>query len=196
MNNELPQRDPWDQQSGEPNRWFARFERYRLAGPSRSLLGLFNTERQQRGTKKAKSIPESWAENADKWRWRQRAELWDDHERRQARLAHAQEIEEMNRRHAQESRALQSKGLQGLKSVEPDQLKPTEIVRFCLEAAKLERMALGAPETTAADQAAENGKVPPFFMEDIVALHQQMEAYEHARLNGKSGLPPGSPQEL
>ena len=41
--------EPWEQQPGEPNLWYARFERYRLAGPSRSLLSNLNAERQQRG---------------------------------------------------------------------------------------------------------------------------------------------------
>src|SRR5262245_53691665 len=37
MNDALTPSEPWEQQPEEPNRWYARFERYRLAGPSRSL---------------------------------------------------------------------------------------------------------------------------------------------------------------
>src|SRR5262249_4187322 len=106
---DLPHSAPWDQQPGEPNRWYSRFEQFRLAGPNRSLLGTLNAERAQRGKKKGRSTPHAWAGNAS--RWRERALAWDEHERRQARVAHAQEIEEMNRRHAQEAKVLQSKGL-------------------------------------------------------------------------------------
>ena len=185
---------PWDQQPGEPNRWYARFEQFRLAGPNRSLLGTLNADREQRGKKKARSIPGAWTENASRWRWRERAVAWDKQERRQARVAHAQEIEEMNRRHAQEAKVLQSKGLQALKTVEPGQLRPHDILRFCTESARLERLARGEPVTVA--ESTENGELPPFSMEDIVALRQQMEAYEHERRNGTSTPGPGSPQVL
>ena len=94
--NALTPSEPWEQQPGEPNRWYARFERYRLAGPSRSLLGAVNAERQQRGACQSKSIPQAWAKNARQWRWRERAEAWDEHERLQARAARAHLIEEMN----------------------------------------------------------------------------------------------------
>jgi hypothetical protein len=185
---------PWDQQPGEPNRWYARFEHFRLAGPNRSLLGTSNAEREQRGKRKGRSIPQAWARNASRWRWRERALAWDEHERRQARVAHTQEIEEMNRRHAQEAKVLQSKGLQGLKSVDPGQLRPTDSLRFLVEATKIERAARGEPETIAGS--AENGNLPPLCMEEIVALYQQMETYEHERRHGTSTPAPGSPQEL
>ena len=53
----------------------------------------------------------------------------------------------MNRRHIQEAKALQSKAIQRLKSLDADQLSPSDSFRFCTEATKLERTALGEPET-------------------------------------------------
>jgi hypothetical protein len=53
--------EPWEQQPGESNRWYARFERFRLAGPSRSLLGAVNTARQDGGKGSARSVPQAWA---------------------------------------------------------------------------------------------------------------------------------------
>src|SRR5262245_4447920 len=118
------QAQPWEQQPSEPNRWYARFELYRLAGPSRSLLGAVNTERQQRGAKKTRSVPQAWATNAKCWRWRERAEAWDEFQRHQTRLAHAEELKEMTRRHLQEARALQSAAIQRLKALDPNKLSP------------------------------------------------------------------------
>jgi hypothetical protein len=39
--------EPWEQKLGEPNRWYSRFETFRLAGFNRSLLGVVNADRQQ-----------------------------------------------------------------------------------------------------------------------------------------------------
>src|SRR5262249_12148384 len=104
-----------------------RFETFRLAGPNRSLLGVVNAERQQRGANKAKSTPQAWAKNAKERRWRERAEAWDERQRQVARVTHEKEIEEMNRRHLQEAKALQSKAIQRLKALEQDQLSPADL---------------------------------------------------------------------
>jgi len=70
---------------GEPNRWFARFESYRLAGPRRSLSATWTAEQAEKGRKKRSKVPGSWNEAATGWRWRQRVEAWDEHERQKAR---------------------------------------------------------------------------------------------------------------
>jgi hypothetical protein len=189
--------EPWEQQPGEANRWYARFERYRLAGPTRSLLGILNLERQQRGAKKAKSLPQAWAHNAKHWRWRERAEAWDDQERQQARAAHAAEVKEMNHRHMQEARALQSKAVQRLKALEPEQLSATEVLRFCIESAKLERTALGEPETIGEQRlTGTGGGAVAFTLEDAVRADQELEAWEHERraTPGGGAPPPGTVQ--
>src|SRR5215471_16350471 len=133
MDETLDQPQPWERQPGEPNRWFDRFERYRLAGPSRSLLGILNAERQQKGAARGRSLPQAWARNAKHWRWRQRAAAWDEQQRQHARLAQAQHLEEMNNRHIQEARALQSKALQRLKALDADGLSEAAVLRYLIE---------------------------------------------------------------
>jgi len=140
--------DSWDRQPGELNLWYARFERYRLAGPNRSLLGTLNDERVRRGKKKGRSLPQSWATNVKRWRWQDRASAWDEYERRQARVRHAQAIEEANRRHIQHALALQNKASQRLQAMEPGDLSPMVVLRYIVEGAKLERAALGQPQPT------------------------------------------------
>jgi uncharacterized membrane protein len=147
MPDSAPQLEPWDRQAGEPNLWYARFERYRLAGPSRSLLGTVNAEKGQKGTKRQDWIPGAWSRAAGCWRWRERAEAWDEQERHKARVAHALDVEEMNRRHVQEAQALQNKALLRLKSLDVDNLSAADVLRYLVEATKLERSARGEPET-------------------------------------------------
>jgi len=193
VDNIVPQ--PWEQQPEEPNRWYARFERFRLAGPSRSLLGIVNAERQQRGVRKGKSIPQAWAKNVHKWQWRQRAAAWDEWERQQARAAHAQQIQEMNRRHLQEAQALQSKAIQRLKSLDQEQLSPAEVLRFCTEAAKLERTTLGEPQTIEEHHLTGQGGGPvAFTLEDAVRADQELEAWFHERRQHPVPVPQGNLQ--
>lgn len=69
---------PWERQEGEPNLWYQRFERYRLAGPTRSLLGTVNAEKAERGVqRRARSTPGAWQRKFEKWNWKARAEAWD-----------------------------------------------------------------------------------------------------------------------
>jgi hypothetical protein len=189
--------DPWEQQPGEPSRWYARFERFRLAGPSRSLLGAVNIERQQDDKPATRSVPQAWANAAKKWRWRERAEAWDVHERRQARVAHAQQIEEMNRRHVQEARGLQSLAIGYLKSGNQEQLTPSQVLRIIVDAAKLERTALGEPESIEEQRLTGAGSGAVIFtLEDAVRADQELEEWNHDRLQspGSSPLPEGDPQ--
>jgi hypothetical protein len=197
MDNTLPNAEPWERQPGEPNRWFARFERYRLAGPSRSLLGCVNAERQSRGAAKSRSIPQAWAKNARRWHWHDRAEAWDACQRQQARLAHAEAVEEMNRRHLQEAKALQSIAVQRLKSLNLALLSPADVLRFCLESAKLERTALGEPQTIEEQRlTGPSGGPVAFTLEDAVRADQELEDSNYVRLqqSGSTTLPEGDSQ--
>jgi len=74
--------NPWDRQRNEdgemePMRWYERFERYRLLGPGRSMLGTYNAERIERGRKATTSTPIVWVKAADAWHWQERSEAWD-----------------------------------------------------------------------------------------------------------------------
>lgn len=72
---------PWEQRNGEPARWFARFNIYRLLGPQRSLLRAERTERATSAlTTTPKPIPHvtgGWIRNAQRWHWQERAQAWD-----------------------------------------------------------------------------------------------------------------------
>lgn len=70
---------PWDQQPGENNLWFRRFQSYLRLGPRRSMLSAYTRDLEQRGinAKGKKHIPSSWRDSARRWRWLERAQAWD-----------------------------------------------------------------------------------------------------------------------
>lgn len=70
-----PDLAPWERQPNEDNNWFARFNAFREIGSQRSLLGLYNSQ----SKKKRLGVPQVWTERCRVWRWRERAEAWDEY---------------------------------------------------------------------------------------------------------------------
>jgi hypothetical protein len=197
MSDTMPSSEPWDRQPGEPNLWYSRFECYRLAGPSRSLLGTLNHERATKGLPKKARVPGAWNRALEHWRWRERAEAWDEQERRQAQAARVHEVEDMNRRHIQESQVLQNKALQRLKALEPDDLSATDTLRFLVEAIKLERSARGEPETIEEQRlTGKGGGAVLFSFEDALTAETELQEWQNDRVQPPTGpaLPQGDPQ--
>lgn len=123
----------WEQQPGEPTLWFARLERFRLAGPGRSLLKLYNEERERKGQKRADSPPTAWRDAAKTWNWRERADAWDavelakERERRETELAKEREQAREHRRTL--LKAMGSRVAQGLTTLDPKTMKPADVIR-------------------------------------------------------------------
>jgi hypothetical protein len=68
---------PYEQKPGEPDLWYGRFHEFLLQGSRRSLLSVYNAEREKAGKGGMKSVPSAWDEAANQWRWRERATFWD-----------------------------------------------------------------------------------------------------------------------
>lgn len=63
---------------GEPESWYHRLITYCLAGPGRSALETYNSERPHKAPKgPAKSLPGSWKKMIDRFQWRERAASFD-----------------------------------------------------------------------------------------------------------------------
>src|SRR5258705_4204690 len=137
---DLPPPPLWERMPDEPSRWFARFEQYRLAGPSRSLLGVFNADKLARGQPKQRCVSGAWAQAAQRWRWKDRADAWDDRELQLARQAHDEAIREMNERHVREGLGLQAKATERLRALGPQELGAADVLRYFTEGTKLERL--------------------------------------------------------
>ena len=197
MPDTTPASDPWEREPGENTRWYSRFEQFRLAGAGRSLLGAVNADRIRQGMKRQDQIPGAWSRAAAKWRWRERAEAWDEFERQKAREMHSKEVEEMNRRHVQISKALQNKAAQRLTSLKPDELSAFELLRFLLDAAKLERSAHGEPEKVEERRlTGKDGNAVVFSLEEILTANKELETWENDHVQPGAGptLPEGSEQ--
>lgn len=83
--------EPWDRQKGERNLWYDRFHRYLMMGPGRSVLAVYNEERERRGLTGAKSIPGRWNKAIARWEWRARAQAHDQAEREKERVEYEAE---------------------------------------------------------------------------------------------------------
>ncbi|MGE0821738.1 MAG: hypothetical protein AB7G75_10955 [Candidatus Binatia bacterium] len=85
----------WDRQVGESSRWFERFWRYLQAGPGRSALAIYNTERARIGANRharpARTLPHSWAKAKVRFTWEYRATSYDDYVRKQEDLQRQEE---------------------------------------------------------------------------------------------------------
>jgi hypothetical protein len=137
---------PWERQPEESDRAFAAFALYRDLGPRRSLdevcRRLYGT---QAGRKRdATGRVQEWSRAHG---WVARCQAWDEELDRQGRLAQIEAVMEMAKRHAEEARAFQEKALEGLRQIPVDQLSATDIVKFFVEAVKVERLALGEPDS-------------------------------------------------
>lgn len=131
-----PGRDLWDRLPGERSKVYQRFEVYRDIGPQRTM------------TAAARLLKLSYPtvlDNAQRFAWVERAEAWDKEMERTRAFAHRDAVAEMKKRQVQESKALQHKAVERLKTMELSELKPRDVLSFITEAAKMERMALGQP---------------------------------------------------
>jgi hypothetical protein len=97
-----PERKPWDQMEGEPNRWYSRFQVYLELGITRTVkAGAAAAGRQARG--EPFECGSCWSAHSRRWRWRERSHAWDVHQRellalseRNTRVAlHSRRVERM-----------------------------------------------------------------------------------------------------
>lgn len=74
----------WEQKIGEKSEWYTRFTKFLLKGPSRSVLSVYNDEREAlhkdwHPYENKKSVPLAWHNQVKDFSWRQRASAFDSH---------------------------------------------------------------------------------------------------------------------
>ena len=119
----------------------------------------------------------------DKWssafRWVERAAAWDRHLDAEGRAAQEAARKEMAERHVRKARGLQAKALERLRALLPEELSPADVLRYFVEAVKLERLALGEPDTVQRQELTGKGGSPLHFsLEDAVAAARELEEAE------------------
>ena len=134
---------PWEQQAGESARAFGAFCAYRDLGPRRSL----RTAAEKYYGRATAAVFRQCITWSGAFQWVERAGAWDRHLDAEARHAQEEARREMAERHVKEARALQSKALERLRTLRPEEMGPADVLRFFVEASKLERLALGEPDS-------------------------------------------------
>jgi hypothetical protein len=149
-------RQPWEQMDGESNVWFGRFQLYLGLGPMRTLISTPAAVSKQTG--KSCSYNPEWGRHSRIWRWRERAQAWDAHQRDLLAVA------ERNSRAALKSRRLDVIGdyldvvrgvLDNANLEEADQQQSRQWLpqmrQFLLELLEAERKECEGPEYTRND---------------------------------------------
>ena len=128
---------PYEPAPGESVQHWTYFVFYRDMGPDRTVKRVAEVA--------GKRYDHLWRV-ARRYRWEERARIYDIDLDRRLREARAQAIEEMNQRHLMAARELLAKGLAALRQMDPKELGPSDLLRYILEAAKFERTVAGEPE--------------------------------------------------
>lgn len=142
-----PPTEPWERQPGEPSKAFLTFTIYRDLGTSRSLRKTLAIMC-ERGMSKSsgKWFPGHFQTWSLAWHWPERAAAYDGYLDKLGRQQHEDEVRAMNKRHITLAQALQSKAAAGLQALQATNLRQGNLLRYLIEAAKLERLARGEPE--------------------------------------------------
>jgi hypothetical protein len=184
---------PFDRQPRETAKAFAAFVVFRDLGPERSVLKAY---RQKTGRKHAKQATGVWNGWATAFNWQSRVAAWDSHLDRQTREAQERARREMGERHAKVAVALQEKAIQRLKAMKPEELSSADLIRYAVEAAKLERLARGEPESIGEQRhSGTDGNPIRFLLEEVIAEERKREEQQHGAVQpgGSETLPTGDP---
>lgn len=71
------EKKPWHKQPQEPSFWFERFKKWLKQDKPRSLLSIWNQDREQRGLKRTDTVATNWRLAFEKYQWAERGEAWD-----------------------------------------------------------------------------------------------------------------------
>ncbi len=133
--------EPWERQPRETDKAFAAFLSYRDTAPKERNL-------RRLGRESNATVPR-WSK---KYNWTERARAWDAEQDRIAREVQLSEIADMNKRHIQIAMGLVAKAARRLNTLNENELSPSELRQYLMDAVKLERTARGEAESTLAVQ--------------------------------------------
>lgn len=144
------EKEIWEREIGESAKAYYAFALYRDLGPKdRSMLKVAQLYANK---KTLISLMKRWSR---KWKWVERAQAYDDHLDRLARLESEAELVEMRKKHIVLATSLQAKAADRLKDLNPQDLTPKQMIRALVEGVKLERLSRGETTETIAQQVEE-----------------------------------------
>ncbi|MDG4796894.1 hypothetical protein [Micromonospora sp. WMMD1082] len=140
----------WDRQHREPEKAYGYFVLYRDLGRTRTVAKVATEVDKSR---------DYLHKLATSWKWVQRAQAWDREEDRLYVEGLAEQRRDMAKRHARIASALQGKLVARLQSLKPEQLSVADIARWLEVATRVERLALGLPDSTTAHTGPDGGPI-------------------------------------
>lgn len=101
--------NPWDKLPAEPSLWYDRFDRfYRALGPARSIKESYRryyNDKHGIDPDRNSAAPD-WYGIADQWKWKERAESWDEDVRQEIHLQERDAIKEMTKKQTDAAHAI------------------------------------------------------------------------------------------
>jgi hypothetical protein len=139
-------KNPWDRRKDESPEAFEAFVMYRDMGSGRS------TAKVGKRLKKNKSLMDRWSSKHD---WVDRTAAWEEHLDRRVQKEAGQEHVEMNRRHRQIAKLLQSRVIEAVQNLDEKaiaKMKPGDLARWFDVAVKVERLSAGKGDLSLLDE--------------------------------------------
>ncbi|MFE9690835.1 hypothetical protein [Micromonospora sp. NPDC005806] len=140
----------WDRQRSEPEKAYGYFALYRDLGRTRTVAKVAEQVNKSR---------DYLHKLATRWKWVQRASAWDREEDRLYAEGLAEQRRDMARRHARIASALQGKLVTRLQNLDASKLTPGDIARWLEVSTRVERLALGLPDSTTAHTGPDGGPI-------------------------------------
>lgn len=129
----------WDRQPGEGAKAYSMFREYLEMGSERSFRKLI-----QKCNRKPSYLSQV-ARWSREFGWVYRIQKYEEHLSREADDAKIKLFTDMNERHINEAKHFQKVLLERFQNINPDELTPSDMVRFLDISTKVERIAMGAP---------------------------------------------------
>ncbi|MFI7283424.1 hypothetical protein ACIBOV_24495 [Micromonospora chersina] len=140
----------WDRQRSEPEKAYGYFVLYRDMGRTRTVAKVATQVNKSR---------DYLHKLATRWKWVQRAQSWDREEDRLYVEGLADQRRDMARRHARVASALQAKLVARLQTLDASKLTAGDIARWLEVSTRVERLALGLPDSTTAHTGPDGGPI-------------------------------------
>lgn len=160
---------PWDRQPREPEKAYAYFALYRDLGRTRTVARVAAEVHRSR---------DYLHKLASTWRWIQRAQAFDREGDRIYAEGLAERRRDMADRHARMASALQAKIVARLQALDASKLTPGDIARWLEVATRVERLALGLPDSTTAHTGPDGGPIQA----EVNAMSEEQRAEFFQRL--------------
>lgn len=122
---------PWERQQGESEVAFEAFSLYRDKGAERTLTAVADE------LQKSYTLIRRWAK---RWEWSDRVREYDNDKERQAKKEAEKGLRDMYARQTKIAMSVQTKALQALEKLDPDNMSAKDIKEYIKMATDLERL--------------------------------------------------------